>query len=152
MGTVVFVGLLAGVGSAQLTEDPPDVSPYPVPSTFRDEKGPVSTTSPAAAEDVAAPAEDVAAPAEDVAVTPEEVVIEGFAFAPDELGVRVGTEVTFVNRETGVSHTSTSDDDLWKSGTLNPGDTFSFTFETVGTFSYFCSIHPSMRAVITVDG
>lgn len=64
----------------------------------------------------------------------------------------LGTTVTFVNRENGVAHTSTSDAGAWKSGNLNPDDTFSFTFEEPGTFSYFCSMHPGMKAVITVEG
>ena len=36
--------------------------------------------------------------------------------------------------------------------TLNPDDSFSFTFDEAGTFDCFCSIHPSMRAGITVTG
>ena len=52
--------------------------------------------------------------------------------------------------ESGVSHTSTSGDGVWDSGTLRPED--SFPFDTAGTFSYFCNIHPSMTAEITVEG
>ena len=29
------------------------------------------------------------------------------------------------------------------SGNLNPGDTFEFTFETAGTWTYFCQVHPT---------
>ena len=147
IGAVVFVALLAGVGSAQLTDEPPAVSPYQVESPGRYESASSPAPTPAQA-----PADDVAVPVQDPQVTAAEVVIEGFGFGPDELRVPLGATVTFVNRESGVPHTSTSDDDLWKSRTLNPGDSFSFTFETAGTFSYFCSIHPSMRAAITVGG
>jgi len=98
------------VGSAQLTEDPPEVSPYQIDSASPFEYGSPATTSP------------VSAP---VAPIPEEVVIKDFAFGPAELVVAVGTTVTFVNRENGVAHTSTSDDAAWKSGNLNPDDTFS---------------------------
>jgi plastocyanin len=51
-----------------------------------------------------------------------------------------------------VAHTTTSDDDAWNSGTLQPGDDFTTTFAESGTFSYFCSIHPSMTATIVVEG
>ena len=30
------------------------------------------------------------------------------------------------------------------------GDTFSLTLDTPGTFDYFCTFHPRMRATITV--
>ena len=82
----------------------------------------------------------------------QEVVIRDFLFDPADVVIAVGTTVTFVNREDGVAHTSTSDDGTWKSGNLDPDDAFEFTFEEAGAFPYFCSIHPSMKAVITVEG
>jgi plastocyanin len=80
------------------------------------------------------------------------VAIKDFAFGPAELFVSVGETVNWTNDEDGVGHTTTSDDGVWQSGTLNPGDTFEHTFEEAGTFTYFCSIHPSMTATITVEG
>ncbi len=138
LGGFVFIALLAGVGSAQLTDDPPEVSPYQSGSTSLYEYGSPQTTTTAASSEFAIPR--------------REVVIQDFAFDPAEFMVPLGTIVTFVNRESGVAHTSTSDDGTWRSGTLNPDDTFSHTFDVPGTFSYFCSIHPGMKAVITVEG
>ena len=83
---------------------------------------------------------------------PVEIAIRGFAFGPAEVTVAAGTTVTWVNKESGVPHTSTSDDGLWKSGTLSPGDSFSFTFDRPGTYTYFCSIHPNMKGTIVVQG
>jgi len=80
------------------------------------------------------------------------ISIEGFAFGPDDLSISVGETVTWTNNETGVPHTVVSDDGVWQSDTLSPGDSFSFTFDQPGTYTYFCSIHPSMTATITVDG
>jgi len=54
--------------------------------------------------------------------------------------VPVGTTVTFVYNA-GLPHTVTSDADLFNSGTLGEGDTFSFTFDEAGTFPYFCRFH-----------
>jgi len=51
-----------------------------------------------------------------------------------------------------VDHTTTSDDGLWDSATLQPGEQFSFAFDQPGTYTYFCSIHPSMTATIVVEG
>jgi hypothetical protein len=33
---------------------------------------------------------------------------------------------------------------------LKEGDFFAFTFNQVGTFPYFCTIHPFMTATVTV--
>ncbi|GMR02540.1 MAG: hypothetical protein BMS9Abin20_0878 [Acidimicrobiia bacterium] len=81
-----------------------------------------------------------------------EVSIENFAFGPADLTVSVGDTITWTNDESGIPHTTTADDGLWDSGTLNPDDTYSFTFTEPGTYTYFCSIHPSMRASVTVTG
>ena len=39
---------------------------------------------------------------------------------------------------------------LWDSGTLSPGDDFSFTFDTPGTYNYYCEIHPFQLGIIRV--
>ncbi len=82
----------------------------------------------------------------------ETVEMIDISFEPAELTVPVGTTVVWENAE-GVPHTTTSDDDLWDSGTLQEGDTFEHTFEEAGTFTYICEIHPEqMQATITVEG
>jgi plastocyanin len=49
------------------------------------------------------------------------------------------------------THTTTSDDALWDSGGISSG-TFSFTFDTAGTYTYRCNIHPAqMRGRIVVQ-
>ncbi len=81
-----------------------------------------------------------------------DVSIENFAFGPANTTVSVGDTVTWTNDEDSVGHTTTSDDGFWKSDLLKPGDGFKRTFDEAGTFTYFCSIHPSMKASITVEG
>lgn len=81
-----------------------------------------------------------------------EVSIENFVFGPSNLAVSVGDTIAWTNDETVVGHTTTSDDGLWDSKVLSPGDTFEFTFTEAGTFTYFCTLHPSMQAAITVSG
>ncbi len=39
-----------------------------------------------------------------------------------------------------------------RDGDLSPGDSFSFTFDRPGTYTYFCSIHPNMKGTIVVQG
>jgi len=71
------------------------------------------------------------------------------AFAPDQLEISVGGTVTWTNTD-AVSHTTTSDQGNWDSGTVGPGGQFSSTYATAGTFPYHCAIHPGMVGTITV--
>ncbi|MCX6033853.1 MAG: cupredoxin domain-containing protein [Chloroflexi bacterium] len=77
------------------------------------------------------------------------VSIASFAFDPATLTITTGTTVTWTNNDT-VAHNVIGDDGSWGSNSLAKGDTFSFTFNKAGTFSYHCGIHPSMKATITV--
>src|SRR5215208_106034 len=79
------------------------------------------------------------------------VSIEDFFFSPANMTVAPGTTVTWVNNGQA-PHTSTADDGAWDSGTLQPGESFSFTFDQAGTYTYHCSIHPDMTGAITVSG
>src|SRR5215208_2206660 len=79
------------------------------------------------------------------------VSIQDFFFDPDQLSVAPGTTVTWVN-EGEAPHTTTADDGTWDSGTLQPGEDFSFTFDQPGTYTYHCSIHPDMTASVKVSG
>lgn len=68
---------------------------------------------------------------------------------PDETMV-VGTTMRWTNDDS-VNHTVTADDGKFDSGNLSKGDTFSYTFNEPGTYTYKCSIHPSqMQGTITV--
>jgi len=62
-------------------------------------------------------------------------VIQNFAFGPASMTVPVGTTVTWTNMDS-VAHTSTSDTGVWYSGTLSPGMSFHYTFNTPRTFPY----------------
>lgn len=70
-------------------------------------------------------------------------------YAPGTLTVAAGTTVTWVNQDV-VIHTVTSDVGLFDSGSMRPGDRFSFTFTTPGTFTYDCIPHPYMRGTVVV--
>ena len=70
-------------------------------------------------------------------------------FAPTALSVTAGTTVTWIH--TGkVSHNVSSVElPGIHSATLHPGESYSYTFMTPGTFTYYCSFH-DMSATITV--
>lgn len=79
-----------------------------------------------------------------------DVNIVGFAFVPDTVFITAGDLVKWTNSD-AAPHTSTSDAPMWDSGNLNQGQSYSFQFNTPGTFPYHCSIHPSMLAVVIVE-
>ncbi len=81
---------------------------------------------------------------------PNEVFIQGFAFSPQTLTVPVNTTVKWTNKD-GTTHTVTSNSGAFDSGSLTDGSSYSFQFNTAGTYPYHCSIHPSMTASIIVQ-
>ncbi len=80
-----------------------------------------------------------------------EVEVARFSFGPQELRIPAGTTVRWINKDP-VVHTSTSDDGVWASPSLAPGETFSFTFEESGEYPYHCIPHPFMKASVIVTG
>jgi plastocyanin len=78
------------------------------------------------------------------------VQIKDFEFAPSKVTIKVGGSVTWTN-DGSSAHTVTADDGTFDSGQLQKGKTFSRTFDSTGTFSYHCSIHPSMKAQVVVE-
>src|SRR5574341_1112351 len=82
------------------------------------------------------------------------VSIVDFQFTPGNLTIAVGTSVTWTNNgsttHTVTSGTPGSPSGLFDSGNRNPGQTFTRTFTQPGIFPYFCRIHTSMTATITV--
>ncbi len=78
------------------------------------------------------------------------VRIIDFAFRPRSIVVAVGDTVTWANFG-AVAHTTTSDTGVWDSGTLTPGQRFSFTFTAAGTYMYHCTFHPNMTARVIVQ-
>jgi len=81
------------------------------------------------------------------------VAIRNFAFHPDSIAVPAGATVTWVNCEDvgQEPHTTTSDNTVWNSPDLNPGQRFSHTFATAGAFPYHCTPHPFMLGKIIVQ-
>lgn len=84
------------------------------------------------------------------AVAGPEIVISGFAFTGASTA-QVGDTVTVTNQDS-VSHTWTSRDDVFDSGTLSNGEIFEFTFDEPGEYGFFCEIHPTtMNGRIVVE-
>lgn len=78
-----------------------------------------------------------------------EVLIQNMSFSPATITVSAGTTVTWTNKD-AIAHTVTSDNNLFNSGNIGSNGTFSYTFSTAGSFSYHCSIHPTMKGTVVV--
>jgi plastocyanin len=78
-----------------------------------------------------------------------DVHIDNFAFEPAQLTVKVGTTVTWTNRD-DIPHTVVSAG-KFRSKTMDTDGTFSFTFTAAGDYKYFCSLHPHMTGMIKVE-
>jgi plastocyanin len=80
---------------------------------------------------------------------PVAVDIKDFKFSPPSLTVRVGTTVTWINHDEE-THTVTSAASGFTSTGLSHDETFARTFDRAGTYSYYCALHPQMRATLLV--
>jgi plastocyanin len=84
-----------------------------------------------------------------LAAAEAEVNIDNFAFAPAEVTVKVGTTVTFRNRD-DIPHSVVETGQSFHSKALDTDDTFAFAFAKPGTYEYFCGLHPKMIGKIIV--
>jgi len=79
-----------------------------------------------------------------------EIAIADFSFSPKMFTVSPGATVTWINHDKVPHVISSADNQFQRSPLLQPGQAFSNTFATGGTYSYFCSIHPRMTGKISV--
>jgi plastocyanin len=79
-----------------------------------------------------------------------DVSVDNFTFTPATVTVKVGSTITWTNRD-DIPHIVVSTDQKFKSPVLDTGEQFSHRFDTPGTYKYFCSIHPKMTGQIVVQ-
>ncbi|MDO8616263.1 MAG: cupredoxin family copper-binding protein [Dehalococcoidia bacterium] len=85
-----------------------------------------------------------------VASQPEvSVEIRNFEYFPRDLTVDAGATVTWTNRDSA-PHTATHTDGGWDTGILDKGESAAIAFDAPGAYGYFCSVHPAMKAILTV--
>lgn len=77
----------------------------------------------------------------------------GYKFSPADLTIAVGDTVTWTNHDTAPHNIVVTDGpEKFTSPNLQTGQTYSHTFTQAGKYSYYCSIHPDMKATVTVTG
>ena len=83
---------------------------------------------------------------DDLAVTIE---ISDFRYQPPNLSVPVGATVTWVNGDEA-PHNAKARDGEWGTDLLQREEESVITLDEVGTWEYYCTIHPFMTATLTV--
>lgn len=86
------------------------------------------------------------------AKTTHTVTIDAFQFQPEEVRIRRGQSVIFVNKD-AVPHTVTPGKDahFLKTGIVKGGEQRTVLFESAGVQDYSCDFHPSMRGRVVVE-
>ena len=79
------------------------------------------------------------------------VDIVNFKFSPQQETIKAGTAVDWTNRD-GVAHDIYFAAGNVHSRVLNKNDGFSRSFDTPGTYTYICAIHPFMHGTVLVTG
>lgn len=78
-----------------------------------------------------------------------DVAIQGFAFRPADITAGAGEPIVWTNND-NVTHTVTFDGGQFNE-VVPAGGQYS-ALPDPGTYSYMCTIHPSMTGTVTVEG
>lgn len=85
------------------------------------------------------------------ALAAEQIVdISGYKFLPEQISIKPGDTVTWVNREKRTSHSIVFVDTNTESDRLFPDERWSRTFPAAGRFEYHCGPHTEMKGVVIV--
>jgi plastocyanin len=79
-----------------------------------------------------------------------DVIVRFYDYGPDKLMISPGDAVTWVNEIGRHSATSNTPVNLWDSGILAAGVSWSHRFKTAGTYLYHCTLHFDMTAYVSV--
>ena len=77
-------------------------------------------------------------------------------YDPQDITVSVGTTVKWINNDETI-HTVTSGTveggptGIFDSSIIDAGNSYEFTFDSSGTFDYYCIVHPWMMGSVTVE-
>jgi plastocyanin len=82
--------------------------------------------------------------------TTHTVVIEAVRFDPQELTVKVGDTIVWVNQDP-FPHTVTAVGKQFDSHEIATGHSWKYTARTAGVLAYACSLHPTMLGTLRVD-
>lgn len=121
--------------------DAAPASPPPAPPATTSATPAPTTAAPATAAAVAAPS---AAGRDTVSAR-----ITGLAYVPSRIEIAAGTTVRWTNNDPLV-HTVTATDGSFTSPQFGLDAIYRHTFTTPGTYTYYCTLHPNMKATVVV--
>ncbi|HET9744589.1 MAG TPA: cupredoxin domain-containing protein [Chitinophagaceae bacterium] len=75
------------------------------------------------------------------------ITIERNSFTPPSVTVMQSGSLLWVNSDSQ-AHTVTADDGSFDSGDIQPGASFSLTFNTVGPYPYRCKYHSEATGIV----
>ena len=78
------------------------------------------------------------------------VVIEAMRFQPDQLTIKAGDAVMWVNKDL-FPHTVRSRAGRFESPDMKPGESWTYTVTKSGDLPYVCTLHPTMTARLRVE-
>jgi plastocyanin len=78
------------------------------------------------------------------------VGIDGLAYQPTALSVKVGDTIVWTNKDP-FPHTVTSQAGGFDSGSLQSGQSWTYIASHKGEFAYVCTLHPNMKATLHVE-
>ncbi len=145
---LTMLALLAACGDDDDGADPLVGTPVPADDGAAD---PTPTPTPQDAGDATLAPTPTPTPTPETVDDGPEVRSASIAdFALPSMTIDAGTVVRFTNNDSA-PHTATEVDGAWDSGNLNQGDSWEHEFSEVGTFEYYCAVHPTMTGTITVE-
>jgi plastocyanin len=138
----MLIGSLSGIACGSNLSDSKSSTPtYPTmpASAVTATKAPLPTSTPQPPTPVPGPPQTVAATLTDTGVT------------PDVINIRVGDTVIWTNNGSSIKWLVEDQRTMFNSGKLSVGQTFSYTFQEAGQFTYHDDLHASWTATVNVQ-
>jgi plastocyanin len=78
------------------------------------------------------------------------VMMKNIQFAPKALTAKVGETIKWTNADSVDHNVTATKGETFKSKAFGKGGTFSYKLDKPGALTYVCTLHPGMKATITV--
>jgi plastocyanin len=77
------------------------------------------------------------------------ITIENMRFNPEVLTVKRGDRVVWINKDL-FPHTATAETKAFDSRSIEPNASWTYEARKAGEYAYVCTLHPTMKARLTV--
>jgi plastocyanin len=78
------------------------------------------------------------------------ISIGSTSFVPSKIQVPIGSKVLWTNNDSTLHTVTEAAQALFNSDIIYSDQTWDYTFESIGTFDYHCTIHPFMKGTVIV--